>query len=200
MSDTTQLGHRHAWELIPWVVNGRASDEERTLVETHVRECADCRGELAFQREIQHGMLQTPEPSLDARAGLDQLFKRIDAAETSAPVAARTTNVVRWLVAAVVVEAVGLATLSTGFLVSAPYQTLSSPAPSAARASLRAVFAPQLPQSELQALLQRNGLQIVAGPSEAGAYALAMTTNASTESALAALRADPRVIFAEPVQ
>lgn len=200
MSDTTQIGHRHAWELIPWVVNGRASDEERTLVETHVRECADCRGELAFQREIQQGMLQAAEPSLDARAGLDQLFKRIDASETGAPVVARTTNLVRWLAAAVVVEAVGLATLSTGFLVSAPYQTLSSPAPSSAHASLRAVFAPQLPQSELQALLQRNGLQIVAGPSEAGAYALAMTTNVSTESALATLRADPRVIFAEPVQ
>ncbi|HZP13776.1 MAG TPA: zf-HC2 domain-containing protein [Nevskiaceae bacterium] len=195
MSET--LDHRRAWELIPWLVNGRASDEERALVDSHVRECADCRSELAFQREVQQGMLQAPEPTIDARAGLDQLWKRIDAGETAAP---RTGNVVRWLVAAVVVEAIGLATLSTGMLVSAPYQTLSSPAPSATRASLRAVFAPQMPQSQLQSLLQRNGLQIVAGPSEAGAYALALTANASTESALAALRADPHVIFAEPVQ
>jgi len=129
MSET--IGHRQAWELIPWVLNGRASDEERALVDAHVRECADCRAELAFQREVQEGMLQAPEPKLDARAGLDQLWKRIDAGGSAAPTVPRNGNVVRWLAAAVVVEAIGLAALSTGMLVvGAPYQTLSAPAPS----------------------------------------------------------------------
>src|SRR5581483_9880575 len=160
MSEAREISHRQAWGLIPWVVNGRASDEEGALVDAHVRECADCRAELAFQREVQQGMLQAPQPGIDASAGLDRLWKRIDAGEPAPSAAPRSASVVRWLVAAVVVEAIGLATLSTGMLVGAPYQTLTAPSPSTAHASLRAVFAPQMPQSELQALLLHNGLQI----------------------------------------
>ena len=200
MSDIS--GHRRAWELIPWVVNDRASVEERALVDTHVRECADCRGELAFQREVQKGMLQAaPAVGLDARDGLDRLLKRVDAGGSSVGTPARAPALTRWLAVAVVVEAIGLATLSTGVLVSAPYQTLTSNVPSPQRASLRAVFAPQTPQSDLQSLLQRSGLQIVGGPSEAGVYSLAPAADATTSATgLAALRADPHVLFAEPVQ
>jgi anti-sigma factor RsiW len=196
-------GHRHAWELIPWVINGRASAEERALVDAHLKDCADCRGELAFQRELQQGITDAPEPALDARAGLDRLSRRIDAAAGGEPVSPRSAKLVRWLAVAVVIEAIGLALLSTDVVFnarSAPYQTLTSSAPTASGASVRAVFAPQVPQSELQGLLQRNGLQIVAGPSEAGVYSLAIASNASAAEILAALRADPRVLFAEPVQ
>lgn len=197
------IGHRRAWELIPWVVNGRASDDERSLVDEHVRECADCRSELAFQQELQQGMLEAPEPALDANAGLEQLWKRIDAGESAQPIAARSSTLIRWLAVAVVVEAVGLTVLSTDALFSArnaPYQTLTSGSTIGGRASLRAVFAPQVSQAELQALLQKNALQIVAGPSESGAYALMTTPDSNVTAALRSLRADPRVLFAEPLQ
>lgn len=200
MSEDAVIGHRHAWELIPWVLNGRATAEERALVEAHVRECADCRGELEFQRSVQQGILQTPVAESESAAALARLWQRIDAG-TVESIAPKSAPLVRWLAVAVVVEAVGIAALSGSAVLSArnaPYQTLSSTAATPQRATLRAVFAPQTSQSELQSLLRHSGLQIVGGPSEAGAYALA--ADVPIDQALAALRADPRVLFAEPVQ
>jgi hypothetical protein len=52
-SDERFADHREAWELIPWVVNGTATDEERTLVHAHLAGCPDCAGEFRVQSELQ---------------------------------------------------------------------------------------------------------------------------------------------------
>jgi hypothetical protein len=68
------------------------------------------------------------------------------------------------------------------------------------RASIRAVLAPTLTLGQVQTLLTQSQLQIVGGPSEAGVYSLApRTAAADTGAALARLRADPGVRFAEPL-
>jgi anti-sigma factor RsiW len=38
--------HRRAWDTIPWLVNGSASDAQRRAVEAHLHDCGDCREEL----------------------------------------------------------------------------------------------------------------------------------------------------------
>jgi hypothetical protein len=54
--------------------------------------------------------------------------------------------------------------------------------------------------AELQQLLLDTRLQIVAGPNEAGAYALApLAQPPSLDSQLSRLRAMPGVRFAEPI-
>jgi hypothetical protein len=57
--------------------------------------------------------------------------------------------------------------------------------------------------AELKSLLAAQGLTIVYGPSDAGAYTLASTTPDESAKRLAAilgaLRLDPRALFVEPV-
>src|SRR5581483_5316989 len=113
----------------------------------------------------------------------------------------------RGLLAAVLIEAVGIAALSAALWSReaarehAPlYQTLSAPAEGVPRASIRAVLAPTLSLGELEALLGRTRLQIVGGPGDGGVYSLAPQAGASgAADALAQLRSHPGVRFAVPV-
>ena len=206
--------HRRAWELIPWVVNGRASNEERRVVEQHLADCGDCREEHDFQMRLHMAMSRAPRADEDAdsaaAASLQRLWQRIDG-EEALPVVRRKAggSFARGLLAAVLIEAVGIAALSSALWTrdsprsAAPlYQTLSAPAEGAAHATIRAVLAPTLTLGELQALLEQTQLQIVAGPSDAGVYSLAPLSAhvaVATQPALAQLRSHPGVRFAEPV-
>jgi len=194
-------GHRQAWELIPWVVNGRASDDERALVDAHLRDCPDCRDELAFQQQV-HGALATEIAEPAVQPSMTQLWSRIDGRESPRPAVSAT--VVRWLAVAVVIEAIGLGALSIDALRSddAPYRTLTAPVAAAPGATIRIVPADDLPLSALHQLLDENHLQIVGGPTEAGVLSLAPRDgDAAIEpsATLQKLRANPGVRFAEPV-
>jgi len=212
-SDENFSRHRHAWELIPWVVNGRASAVERRAVEEHVADCAGCREELALQARL-YGALRGEAPAAapaDPEPALRRLWQRIDAAAPVAPRRRATSlPLARGLLAAVLIEAVGIAALSAALWSNeaargrAPlYQTLSAPAEGAPRASIRAVLAPTLSLGELEALLGRTHLQIVGGPGDGGVYSLAPLSpragSAVQAEALAQLRSHPGVRFAEPV-
>jgi anti-sigma factor RsiW len=212
-SDESFSRHRHAWELIPWVVNNRASAEERRAVEEHTADCADCREELALQTRLYAAMRREAPATApaDPQPALRRLWQRIDAA---APVLPRrrvaSLPLARGLLAAVLIEAIGIAALSAALWSReavrdhAPlYQTLSAPAEGAPRASIRAVLAPTLSLGELEALLGRTHLQIVGGPGDGGVYSLApLSPRAGSgveAEALAQLRSHPGVRFAEPV-
>ena len=43
--------HAEAWALLPWLANGRIQASDREWVEAHVAVCAECRAELAAQRD-----------------------------------------------------------------------------------------------------------------------------------------------------
>jgi anti-sigma factor RsiW len=207
-SDESFSRHRHAWELIPWVVNGRASAAEKRTVDEHLADCADCREELALQSRLYTAMRSGPDAApADPQPALQRLWQRIDAAT---PVPQRRTTslpLARGLLAAVLIEAVGIAALSAvlwsheAARAQAPlYQTLSAPAEGAPRASIRAVLAPTLSLGEFEALLARTHLQIVGGPGDGGVYSLAPRAGAGTQAdAVAQLRSHPGVRFAEPV-
>ena len=111
----------------------------------------------------------------------------------------------KWLVAAVIVEGIGLATLSAmtwsqSLSVSPDYRTLSSPDTPLPGGQIRAVFSPDLRLAELQSLLSTSKLSVVGGPTEAGVYTLALEdTSGTVDGALARLRANASVRFAEPI-
>jgi Putative zinc-finger len=119
----------------------------------------------------------------------------------------RASPGVRWLTAAVLVEAVAL-TLG-GFLwyraERAPgggYVTLSEPPVHYGEGTrVRAVFATDLTLDGLQRLLRATGAHIVDGPSDARVYTLGFAeprpSAAQVAARLATLRADPHVLFAE---
>ena len=170
--------------------------------------------DLAWQRALRQAMAEPQPPLSDADAGLKRLMRRIDEAESeaeSAPAERRVRRrsggpLVQWLVAAVVVEAIGLSVLGAGLLwrdAAPAYQTLSAPAGEPASVALRIVPAPTLRADELQALLRGLELQIVSGPNAAGAYGLALQTREASAqqvaAKVAALRAAPGMRLVEPV-
>ena len=127
----------------------------------------------------------------------------------------------QWLAAAVVVQAVGLGVLGSLLVArsdaqrpaarpAGAYETLSTPGADAPGGQLRAVFATDMTLGQLSDLLGARGLQVVSGPTEAGVYTLGLLPTSreavsheaaapdAVGTALRALRADPRVRFAEP--
>lgn len=81
------------------------------------------------------------------------------------------------------------------------YGTLSDPEAPAPISQLRVVFSPDTSLAEMRALLQSIDAQVSAGPTSGGVFdlALAEVDERAVSAALEDLRADERVLFAEPV-
>jgi hypothetical protein len=205
-----------AARLLPWYVTGRLAAADVERVERHLEHCAICRGDLAHERELRVLVKADARVEYAPQAGLAKTLARIDELGREAPTAptARTerprqTRRVQWLAAAVVVQAVGLGVLG-GVLASRNASDAARPAYAvlsnsdgivAGHGHLRAVFAAGATLADLKDVLAARRLTIVRGPSDAGVYTLAATDPAGAasalDSAIAALRADPRVLFVE---
>ena len=82
---------------------------------------------------------------------------------------------------------------------AADYRTLSSaPAPAAREANALVRFAPGIAEDEASRLAAASGLQLLGKPNQAGAWKAAVAPGRRTAT-LEALRSDPRVIMAEPL-
>jgi hypothetical protein len=179
-----------------------------------VQACADCRLELARQRSVQAAVAQEMGPVTDVDAGVKRLFKRIDEAadHTIAAVPGSlarrrwqgTGAIQHWLVAAVIVEAVGLSAMGVALVLrGAPeheYQTLAEATVVNRRASILIVPAPSMQLGELQQQLQALNLTVVSGPNAVGAFALAPHADQPNQEAqIASLRALPGMRLVEPI-
>jgi hypothetical protein len=220
MSSRIPDTHAEAWALLPWLANGRIEAADREWVEAHVAGCAECRAELASQRLVASQMGREdvqPTAGNDEQKSFNKLWARIEAAESAlVPAAgtgiasggARFSRTVRWLAAAVVVQAIGLGVLGFGTLrgndtpgdyvnVSEPMARLNAPA-------LRIVFAPQASIDTINTLLTHQGLSIISGPGIHGNFTAelspdAVASGASAESVASVISKDPNVSFAQPV-
>jgi hypothetical protein len=201
------MNHKHAWELIPWYVNGTVAESKRDNLLFHLEHCSQCRDEVAAQRALLQAMKTRPQVESMPHASLQKLMTRIDSEpEVQRAAPARSSRTLRWLTAAVVLQALMLGALAT-LLLRAPrgevpvtYQTVSSAAPAPGAPSVRAVFSPDMTLGELQALLERARLRIVNGPSPDGVYTLATASVADDpRQALLTVRAHPAARFAEPI-
>jgi len=203
--------HGVIWELIPWLVNGRLSGEEAAPVLAHIESCAECAREYAQQLCIFEAMQADDSIAFASEAAFQKLAGRLDTLPAAVLPPAHTPAV-RWLVAASIFVALGLAgwagwggwTLRQTPGVAAPYVTLTAPqAATAGGAQLRVVFSSNLTLAELERLLRSIDAYISAGPTEAGVFTLTLSPGRDSAAAvaqrLAALRADANVRFAEPV-
>jgi len=218
-----QVCDAEAARLLPWFVSGRLSATDADRVAQHLERCEVCRADLAEQRMLRTAMRAGSQVEYAPQAGLAKTLARIDELTREPATGALETRTERdhgarrrwfgatqWLTAAVVVQAIGLGAIGGSFLARqgggrtpAAYQTLSAPAPLANGARIRAVFAESMTIAQLKALLAAQHLAIVAGPTEAGVFTLgssdAGASGGGPEAPLAALRADPHVLFAEPL-
>jgi hypothetical protein len=80
---------------------------------------------------------------------------------------------------------------------AAEYYTVTTATPRPAGEIIRAVFAPTITVSELQAVLDDAHLKIVAGPTEGGVFSLAAANSRPTDWSLQRLRGQAAVRFAE---
>jgi len=224
--DTTDVAaHEHASALLPWLANGTLTDEPARAVREHLSHCGACRSEYAAQVRLAQTMREdgSGDVLFPADASFQKLLGRIEdepaptalSASASSSLSARPARLrllpgrtVRWLAAAVIVEALGLGfavwALQTQSRAAASYVTLSAPAPAYGSGSyVRVVFEPGVSLSDLQQLLGRIGARMVDGPTPAGVFTLGFSNPAATDAELekraAALRADPHVRFAEPL-
>jgi len=215
--------HAEAWDLLPWLANGRIQAADREWVEAHVQACAECSAELAAQRALAANLREVGAASsskdavTDEQRSFDKLWSRIEAAETATipeGVAAqrvsprRASLAVRWLAAAVIVQGVGLAFFGFDALRTTrgdDYQTVTSQAPTRTDAPMVSLaFAPGASIENINTLLTHQGLSIVSGPGLSGNFTAALSTDAvasgaSAESVAAVISKDPNVTFAQPV-
>jgi hypothetical protein len=208
MNDEASQLHHELWAMIPWVVNGTAEAAQCRRLELHAAGCADCREELAFQRLLQDGIRAETGPPHAAEPALQRLLARIDQAEPLPTRVNEGWQGRRWLVAAVLVQAIGLSVLGTlqwQHAGSADYQTLSQTSSQtraeATPARIRLVPSSEMRLAELQALLNRTQMRVVETDGSAAILGLAPAPGASLSLAqsLAVLRAEPGVRLAEPV-
>lgn len=217
--------HARAEVVIPWLVNGSLPAEAEPAVRQHIAACQECRedyeeqvrvceamrtdGPLVFAGESSYQKLltrmQNPEPGREPREPVAALplWRATLSSRQASPV-------VRWLAAAVVLQAFALGLgawvwHSSSAARDAEYMTLTSASPSYdAGPRVRVLFRTDLSIGALQSVLHAAGAHIVDGPADGNVYTLGFAqpagSRAALEKRLAALRANPAIIFAEPVQ
>lgn len=196
-----------AWELMPWVLQGNASQEDQDWLLEHQVKCAACSAEFALQSRLRVATSLPSDLPVDPEAGLQRLFAQIDAAR---PRRAPSGNgwALKALAAAVLAQAIGLGVLGTHLATSsrqAPeYRTLSDApaAPAGGVGTIRVVPDPQMALADWDALLHTLHLQVVGGPNGIGAYSVApadAATAAPAAQTVQQLRAVPGIRLAEPI-
>jgi hypothetical protein len=214
--------HGECWNLLPWIANESAAAKDMARVEEHLRDCGECQEELSFQRQLREAIRSEEAIVLAPQTSLQKLMQRIDsvadmddehevAPAAAEPVVARRQPArLRWLPIAAAVQGIAIAGLlaalwsqSRDELAAGRYSVLTTPTAAVARGPvIRVVFGGNVALDEMNRVLRSIDAQIIAGPSEAGVYTLGLASGAAdksgVEKAIAQLRADGRVMFAEP--
>jgi hypothetical protein len=191
-------------------------------VEEHLRHCRECQEELNFQRQLREAIRSEEAIVLAPQTSLQKLMQRIDsvadmddehevAPAAAEPVVARRELArLRWLPIAAAVQGIAIAGLlaalwsqSRDELAAGRYSVLTTPTAAVAGGPvIRVVFGGNVALDDMNRVLRSIDAQIIAGPSEAGVYTLGLAAGAAdksgVEKAIAQLRADGRVMFAEP--
>lgn len=217
--------HARAELVIPWLANGSLPAEAEPAVREHIASCPKCREDYEEQLRVCEAMRADGPLVFAAESSYQKLLTRVQSeefpgeppAEPAQPRPAPATHsfrpaspVVRWLAAAVVLQAfaIGLGAWvwhSSDSAHEAGYTTLTStPASYDSGPRVRVLFSPDLSVGALQGVLQAAGAHIIDGPADGNVYTLGFARPPGSGAALAkritALRANPAILFAEPVQ
>ncbi|MGB6486866.1 MAG: hypothetical protein WBE91_08295 [Steroidobacteraceae bacterium] len=218
--------HARAALVIPWLANGSLPAEAEPLVRQHIDTCAECREDYEEQMRVCQAMRTEGPLVFAAESSYQKLLARIQnpeagrelpsAASEFAPSEARyavrhTPPVVRWLAAAVILQAFAIGVgawmwhSSRANVSGNRYVTLTSTSPSYdSGPRVRVLFRTDLSIGALQTVLQGAGAHIIDGPADGNVYTLGFAPPPASPAALgkriAALRANPAILFAEPIQ
>jgi hypothetical protein len=196
--------HDDVKELLPWLVNGSLTPTETERAEAHLAECADCRADLAAERQLAEAVVMLP---LDCGSGWQRMRQRLDlgapARIRSAPTLWRKRVPLAWALTSPFAAAAAVAlvflnvTVPQQIPVQPQYRALGS-ADVTQPANLVVQFEPGTRLSDLQGALQEADARLVDGPTETGAYLLRVDL-ARREMALKRLRDSQAIALAEPI-
>ncbi len=205
--------HREGAELLPWLVNGTLKGLERERVERHVGQCVACRRELEAARALQAAIASDErDPAVvDSLARLRLRLKEEESGRGArwlgrmlartwreAQPGARSALVAQFALIVALGSALTIVSVEERPL-PALYHTLGDAPPVAsARSAIAVVFNGKRSEHEIRRLLLRLEARVADGPSAAGVYRVEVPES-HQQAALALLRADPAVVFAEPV-
>jgi hypothetical protein len=220
--------HARAQMNIPWLANGSLPADAEPALREHISTCPECRQDYAEQLRVCETMRAEGPLVFAAESSYQKLLTRIRASAVTddeerahgprprlgrpqlTQSFRRATPLVQGLAAAVILQtvAIGLgawAWHSRDGTNSTRYMTLTSPSPSyESGPRVRIVFRSELSLEALQSLLRGAGARIIDGPADGDVYTLGFVqppaSPAALEKRIAALRASPEVLFAEPVQ
>jgi anti-sigma factor RsiW len=198
------IEHERAFELLPWLVNGRLETSEREAVEAHLRSCLPCRRELKEQQRLRTALREHPIVHISPQTSFDHLTQRL--AEPVTTTRAPATRPFAQLARFAVVGVAGVALLSLLFwLVPRPtgpeaaYRTLATSG-AGAGARVDIVFADAATPEQRDRLVAEIGGEIAAGPTALGRYTVLLDGEHSSDADLAdvlrRLNRDTRVRFA----
>jgi len=206
-------GDDHVESLIPWYVNGTLNVADVRRVQRHLELCDPCRASADLERKLAALLLEHRD-TLDCapQSGWNKLAAQLDThPQVSADAAPlpKPRGVVRryFFPLLLTLQAAAIAGLSIALvnLIQerdvASYHTLSEVSQSqpAAGPTLRVVFTADTSNDQLRTLLQPIGGTIRSGPSANGVYTIEIERSDVT-AALAWLRSQSQVMFAEPVR
>jgi len=212
---------------LPWIANESAAAKDLARVEAHLRDCHECQEELEFQRQLRNAIRSEDAIVLAPQTSLQKLMQRIDAVpdldedelDSESPAVVEPIAVARreparwtrWLPIAAAVQGIAIAGLLAALwtqsktqddLTAGRYIGLTAPAATVTRVpAIRVVFSGEVALDDMNRVLRAINAQIIAGPSEANVYTLGLAAGAADrpdiEKAIAQLRADGHVMFAE---
>ncbi|MGH8200104.1 MAG: hypothetical protein ACREVO_07030 [Steroidobacteraceae bacterium] len=220
--------HTRAELVIPWLANGTLAPDAEPLARQHIATCPECRADYEEQLRVCQAMRTEGPLVFAAESSYQKLLTRMQNAATGSEppdtaaeptpsratyAVRRTAPVVRWLAAAVILQAfaIGLGAWiwhsagTAGTAGGARYVTLTSESPSYnSGPRVRVLFRTDLTVGVLQTVLQGAGVHIIDGPADGNVYTLGFVSPpksaAALEKRVAALRANPAILFAQPVQ
>lgn len=207
------MTHEKAARSLPWLINGTLRDPERQAVDLHVRSCLVCRRELYEQRELSEVVQSSSLAGASRARSYDALMQRIDdgspaTRERADPDPDFNRRQWRRAILPLAASVAGLMLLA-GLLTSGIdgsrfeplFRTLTSDPPAVTSGPLvHVVFDRATTEDSLRQILRNHRMEIAGGPTRAGLYTLRPVSDIENlEGLLAALRARPEVVFAEPV-
>ena len=201
---SSPIQHERAFELLPWLVNGRLEASEREAVETHLRSCLPCRRELKEQQALRAALREHPAVHISPQTTFERLTRRL--AEPDVPAQRPAARPFAAFARFAAVGAAGVALL--GLLLwlvprepepGAAYRTLANSA-AAGTARVDVVFVESATAAERERVVADVGGEIASGPTELGRYTVlldgAHSGDADVADVLRRLNRDPHVRFA----
>lgn len=203
--------HQEVQQLLPWYWAGTLDEADQAMVDAHLGDCAECRAELGTEPALKAALASA---SPDADTGWESLRTRALAASPAPrrvrrPWLAAGRKLARrqglkWVVAAQFAALVVLGMVALPATPTAPparegaYRVLGE-APTARTGNVLAMFKPDASIAAMRRSLEASGARLIDGPTAAGAYLLEVPGGENGRQ-LAALRSNPNVTMAEPIE